>query len=82
MPAPLLDELADGLLWFDTGGRLQGFNQAATRLLELHPRTPAATVLAPAGAAVVDWFSQQRPHDERTALRVTLAEGATLRLES
>jgi len=82
VPAQLLDELADGLLWFDAGGRLQGFNQAAARLLEMHPRSPASTVLAPAGAAVVDWFTRLRPHDARAAMRVTLADGALLRLES
>ena len=54
VPAELLDELGDPLLWFDAGVpaqmSLKGGNAAARQLLALQVGAPARAVLAPMGA--------------------------------
>ncbi|MBK9364186.1 MAG: PAS domain S-box protein [Rubrivivax sp.] len=64
VPAELLDELTDPLLWFDAAGApaaplLRGGNAAARRLLALQPGQRADAVLAPLGADLVHWFALQ-----------------------
>lgn len=62
VPAELLDELTDPLLWFDATPaplRLRGGNAAARQLLRLQPGQPAEVVLAPLGAEMVRWFALQ-----------------------
>jgi PAS domain S-box-containing protein len=64
VPAELLDELVDPLLWFDAAAdapplRLRGANASARRLLALTPGRGVAEVLAPLGAELVRWFSVQ-----------------------
>ena len=62
MPAELLDEVTDPLLWFNDDGAglpLAGGNTAARHLLLLRPGAAAAEVLAPLGPEVWRWYAQQ-----------------------
>ncbi len=62
VPAELLDELAEPLLWFAPGPLLlRGANAAARALLppDLTPGMPASQVLAPLGPEPWRWFSAQ-----------------------
>ncbi len=61
VPAELLDELADPLLWLDTGPapRLRGANAAARQLLHLQTGADARTQLAALGPALWRWFEAQ-----------------------
>ncbi len=73
VPAELLDELTDPLLWFEAGAAtqeltLQGGNAAARQLLLLRPGAAAADVLAPLGAEVWRWFSTQGHQRSETLL--------------
>ena len=63
VPAELLDELGDPLLWFDAGVpaqmSLKGGNAAARQLLALQVGAPARAVLAPLGAELWRWWASQ-----------------------
>jgi PAS domain S-box-containing protein len=64
VPAALLDEITDPLLWFDVepGSRtltLRGGNAAAHQLLPLHKGATVAEVLAPLGPGPARWFLAQ-----------------------
>lgn len=64
VPAELLDELSDPLLWFEAGPApaapvLAGGNAAARRLLPLAVGQAVDAVLAPLGAELARWFARQ-----------------------
>jgi PAS domain S-box-containing protein len=71
VPAALLDELADALLWFDAAtATLVGGNAAARALLPLGAGQSAERVLAPLGRALQRWFARQRDVRSQALLAV------------
>jgi len=80
VPAELLDELADALLWFDAAtATLLGGNAAARELLPLPVGEGAARVLAPLGGALQRWLARQGP--ERAQALLEAGDAGTLRVE-
>jgi PAS domain S-box-containing protein len=80
VPAELLDEVAEPLLWFAPGRLLlRGANAAARALLSLNltPGTPAGEVLAPLGPEPWRWFSAQG--DGRSEALLDAGEAGLLR---
>jgi PAS domain-containing protein len=82
VPAELLDELADPLLWFKpppatAGLVLAGANAAARQLMPLAVGQAAEEALAPLGAHLVRWFARQGT--ERTEALLEAGEAGTLR---
>jgi len=77
VPAELLDELADALLWFDAAtATLVGGNAAARALLPLSAGESAERVLAPLGRGLQRWFARQRDARSQALLAVgDAAEG-------
>ena len=82
VPAELLDEIPDPLLWFDAAAgpqamTLQGGNAAARQLLALRPGAPAAEVLAPLGPQVWRWLRAQGR--QRSDALLDAGEAGTMR---
>jgi PAS domain S-box-containing protein len=80
VPAELLDEVGDPLLWFagaDAGLVLQGGNAAARALLVLQAGAAAAEVLAPLGPELERWFCA--PGRARREALLDTGDGGTLR---
>jgi PAS domain S-box-containing protein len=82
VPAELLDEVGDALLWFDGSGaastaRLRGGNRAARQMLRLSPGQPAQAVLEPLGGKLWQWWTQQGP--QRNEALLDAGEAGTLR---
>ena len=82
MPAELLDEVNDPMLWFDaTGGplslTLRGGNAAAREMLALRVGAAAAEVLLPLGPDVWRWFRAQGR--TRSEALLDAGEAGTLR---
>ncbi|MFO1330389.1 MAG: PAS domain S-box protein [Rubrivivax sp.] len=85
IPAGLLDEVADPLLWFDASGaatqwRLLGANEPARRWLAPAAGRSAQAALAPLGTAVWRWFSAQG--DARADAVLDAGDAGTMRLLS
>ncbi|MCC7151841.1 MAG: PAS domain S-box protein [Rubrivivax sp.] len=79
VPAALLDELDDPLLWFDAkagAARLVGANAAARRFLQLEPGQTLATALAPLGRPLLEWLAQQ--DQARTEVLLDAGDAGTL----
>ncbi len=81
VPAELLDELADPLLWLDTGPapRLRGANRAARQMLALQTGADARAQLAVLGPALWRWFEGQGP--DRAEALLDAGEGGSLRAQ-
>ena len=85
VPAALLDEVADPLLWFEPGSasdepRLAGANAAARGWLQLRTGQPAAEALSALGHPVWRWWSAQGPQRSEAVLEA--GDVGTLRLHS
>lgn len=80
VPADLLDELDEPLLWFHRSASrlsLAGGNAAARGVLALRPGAPADEVLAPLGAELPRWLSRQGT--ARSEALIDGGEAGTLR---
>jgi hypothetical protein len=85
VPAELLDEVADPLLWFDLGPAraprvLHGANAAARTLVAAQRGSAAEEALSPLGPALWRWFSVLGP--DRSEALLEGGEAGTLRAVS
>jgi PAS domain S-box-containing protein len=85
VPAELLDEITDPLLWFDASAgpqamMLRGGNAAARQLLALRLGASAAEVLAPLGPALWRWLRARGRQRSDTLLDA--GEAGTMRVQS